>query len=153
MVKNQLTHPSFADIHSGCMDIAFQTKMRNAKFDAILGVSRGGLIPATILSHKLNIPLIPITYSSVVGRGDDKNHPNVLPTVDYKSILIVDDICDSGYTLKELVDHYINENTAVYTAVTHFKLLDNPVIIPNFYWLTVLEDNGWVHFPWEWTDA
>lgn len=152
-MQTSKSHPTYNDIHAACLDIAVQSRIRCVKFDVIIGVSRGGLIPATILSHRLSVPLIPISYSAISGKGDDRNHDNILPIVDSKSILIVDDICDSGYTLRELVDHYSNENTIVYTAVTHFKLLDNPIIIPDFYWVSVSEEtDGWIHFPWEWTD-
>lgn len=53
--------------------------------DSILGIPRGGLIPAVLLSHKLDLPLV-----SVAG-------PNTL---------ILDDICDSGKTLENAPGAY-----------------------------------------------
>jgi len=60
--------------------------------DSIHGIPRGGLIPAVMVSHKLDLP-----YVNVVG-------PNTL---------VIDDICDSGVTLEKA--------PGVYTAVLHFK--------------------------------
>lgn len=142
-------NPTYNDIHDACVSIVKQIKMYELKFDAIIGVSRGGLIPATIISQMLDTPLIPVSYSSKKGKGDDKNHTNILPALPDKTILIVDDICDSGNTLAELVNYYIVEDAIVSTAVIHYKRLSNPVIVPKFIWLTVEENDGWVNYPWE----
>ena len=59
---------------------------------SITGIERGGLIPAVMISHKLNIPYV--------------NKIN-------KDTLVVDDICVSGETLKNTI--------AGYTATLHYK--------------------------------
>ena len=46
---------------------------------SVMGIARGGLIPAVMLSHKLGVP-----YTNLID-------PNTL---------VVDDICDSGVTIK-----------------------------------------------------
>jgi hypoxanthine phosphoribosyltransferase len=51
--------------------------IKKSEIDSIMGLPRGGLIPAVMLSHKLNLPLV------------------FEPT---EKTLIVDDICDSGET-------------------------------------------------------
>ena len=60
--------------------------------DSVTGIARGGLIPAVMVSHKLNLP-----YVGAVG-------PNTL---------VIDDIADSGVTLENA--------PGVYTAVLHYK--------------------------------
>jgi len=50
----------------------------------ISGLSRGGLIPAVMVSHKLNLP-----YTDKILWSDDKVIRNTL---------LIDDICDSGET-------------------------------------------------------
>ena len=59
---------------------------------SVMGIARGGLIPAVMLSHKLGVP-----YTNLVD-------PNTL---------VVDDICDSGVTIKEA--------PGLYTATLHYK--------------------------------
>lgn len=156
-----LTHPSYYDIEKGCAKIAHNylklkgTPGFNELPGAILALSRGGLIPGVILSHIFGAPLIPVQYSSKRGKGDDKNHKNDLPILDkdITSILIVDDICDSGYTLKEVATHYTMSNVAshpklfVNTAVLYYK--KSAIYEPDLYWKKIASDSPWIIFPWE----
>jgi len=65
-------------------------------FNRIIGLTRGGLIPAVVLSHKLEIPLTPLQWSNsedgekefVEWITDDLNQG--------QKMLIVDDIVDSA---------------------------------------------------------
>ena len=71
----------------------------------IVGISRGGLIPGVMMSHKLNVPFKPVHAST----RDFPHWENYLPRPTDKKILIVDDICDSGETFEKL-SNYIKEN-------------------------------------------
>lgn len=90
----------------------------------IYGLPRGGLIPAVILSHKLEIPMI----------------------FDFKKInqhtLVVDDISDTGETLEKLL-----KKKKHITVVCLWSTLTTKVI-PD-YTTNIVEDNDWVVFPWE----
>ena len=142
--------PSHKDIQLASHYLS--TKIKNLDIDLIIGVSRGGLVPANNISHMLNIPLVPISYSSKQGKGDNKNHDNVLPHCTDKKILIVDDIADSGYTLQELKDHYQTNNIVV-TSALYYKNRTDSTIIPDFYWKEIPEDSPWIIFPWEHDDS
>lgn len=87
---------------------------------SITGIERGGLIPAVMISHKLNIPYV--------------NKIN-------KDTLVIDDICDSGETLKNTV--------AGYTATLHYKKTAS--FTPDFYSKEVGDE--WIVYPWERTDS
>jgi hypoxanthine phosphoribosyltransferase len=143
--------PSYEEIHNACKEIALKVQGSNLPITRIGGVSRGGLLPAVILSHLLKLPLILIDYSSLEGKGDDKNHHNVLPELKPEggALLIVDDICDSGKTLNELVFHYTRCNITTYTAALYYKTHDSQPMIPDFVWRTIPHDSGWVIFPYE----
>ncbi len=73
--------------------------------DVIVGISRGGLIPGVMISHKLNIPFKPVHAST----RDFPHWENYLPKPNDSKVLIVDDICDSGETFERL-SNYIKEN-------------------------------------------
>ena len=88
----------------------------------IHGLSRGGLIPAVMLSHKLNIPYI--------------NHPSSFPK---ENVLIVDDIADCGLTLDRWKGYQ--------TAVLHYKPHTSK-IVPDI-WATEHTGDEWVIYPWE----
>lgn len=115
--------------------------------DLIIGIARGGLVPAVHISHCLHTPMLPISYSAQNGNGDNKNHHNTLPIIKGKRLLIVDDICDSGHTLQELVEYYSKDND-VKTAVCYYKYV-NEVHTPDYYGYGIDDDFGWVVFPWE----
>ena len=90
--------------------------------DSVFGLKRGGLIPAVMVSHKLDLP-----WSDVM-----------LPNT-----LVIDDIADTGVTLKNTV--------GVYTAVLHYKP-HTSCYKPNIY---AHEHNGneFIYYPWERKDA
>lgn len=146
----RLLHPTYTDIHNACIGLAHQIELYDYQLDVIVGVSRGGLVPANHLSQLLQVPLVSITYSSKIGKGDDKNHNNYIPQLTDKSILIVDDICDSGNTLKELSTRYLMKpGNTVYTAAIYYKALKEPIYVPTLSWVTIPEFSDWIHFPWE----
>ena len=63
-------------------------KLQSKKFQFITGLPRGGLIPAVLISHKLDI-----TYKSF-------HLPKSIPLNEY---LLIDDIADSGETLLDRI--------------------------------------------------
>ena len=73
--------------------------------DVVVGISRGGLIPGVMISHKLEIPFKPVHAST----RDFPHWENYLPKPKDEKILIVDDICDSGETFVRLSE-YIRDN-------------------------------------------
>jgi hypoxanthine phosphoribosyltransferase len=155
------THPSYHAIHDACKEFIPRMAELNIEPDYIVGLSRGGLIPAVMLSHMTDIPLFPVKYSSKSGHGDNKNHDNHLPffPMEYESgamrgfvsptLLVVDDISDSGKTLREVIDFYRNEQHTVYSAALYYKELSTPVVEPDIYWRKIPEDGPWIIFPWE----
>lgn len=147
----RLYNPTYDDIHDACWGLSKQILLYGIELEAIVGIARGGLVPATALSQMLDIPLIPISYSAKDGKGDNKNHLNQLPEIPYKRILLLDDICDSGKTLSELAKYYDKPgDRRVYTAAIYFKQQQSPPIVPNLFWVSINEhDENWIHFPWE----
>jgi hypoxanthine phosphoribosyltransferase len=117
------------------------------KPDLLLGLTRGGLIPAVMLSHMTGIPMIAAQYSSKDGAGDNKNHRNRLPNIDAEHIMIVDDIADSGYTLQEVSDHYTKQGHVVSTSVLYYK--EGSVFSPTFHAAAIEADSPFIYFPWE----
>ncbi|MGZ5551833.1 MAG: phosphoribosyltransferase [Nitrososphaeraceae archaeon] len=148
-LTSDLTDPSYDTIHNSCHYIATQIKNDSIQVDKIVGITRGGLIPATILSQMLSLPMVTISYSSSKGKGDDKNHNNqVLDIKDATNILLIDDLADSGHTLFELSQIYsTNFSKHVYTGVIHYKT--NSIIRPDYYAIRVPENTGWIVYPWE----
>ena len=135
-------------------DIAAKVETDEAwKPDFLVGVGRGGLVPAAYLSHRTGITLLSVDHSS----GDDAFADELLEKLAAKSrdganILIVDDINDSGSTItylrRTLTEHGCSE--------PHIRVA---VLINNIrsaarveYYGTSLDRSGdkrWFVFPWE----
>lgn len=143
-----LTHPTYNDIHIGCHQIVENILVDRIPINAVVGLVRGGLVPSTIISHILNLPLITLAYSSKNGKGDGK-HENVLPKLpleEYGNILIVDDICDSGETLEDVANYYMGSYGCL-TASLYWKLGSKHCI--DYSWQTIPEDAPYICMPWE----
>ena len=91
-------------------EIIRQMSVGDFKPDVVVGIARGGLVPATMLSHYLGKPLQTINYSL---RDNMVSHVSEISDVarrikEGQNILLVDDICDSGDTLCKVADEITN---------------------------------------------
>ena len=116
------------DIDKLISDLALDIKIADYQIGNIYGVSRGGLIPAVLLSHKLSIPL-----------SDSVN----------ENTLIVDDIVNKNNLLEKILNdsnYYLRHNDDIYTASLIKR--ERSSFEPTFVGLNV-EYNDWVIFPWD----
>jgi len=79
-------------------------------FDVVVGIARGGFPPARLLCDFLNIKtLTAIQIRHYTGGGQQKEEVEISDPINInlkgKKVLIVDDVNDSGETLKVAVDH------------------------------------------------
>jgi len=75
--------------------------------DYIVGLTRGGLIPAVIMSHGLNIPMHTLNVSLRDGsEGPESNLWMAEDAHNGKNILILDDINDTGATLDWIIEDW-----------------------------------------------
>jgi len=144
---SNLLEPTYEELHNALT--TFSTKFVNPdEIDAVIGLARGGLFPSVILSHKLKKPHVCVDFSSERGKGDDTDqHINVIPDIPYNRVLIVDDICDSGHTMAEIVTELQERGIDVSTCVLYLK--DGSAFLPDFHWTLLPKDAGWVIFPFE----
>ena len=114
--------------------LCYKIKEQNIHIENIYGIQRGGLIPAVMISHWLDIPM---------AKGDIG--PNTL---------IVDDICDSGETLDKLVEKYQTLYSYPFnlkTAVLHYKP-HTSCFEPTLY-AEKWNKDVWLIYPWEKEDS
>lgn len=147
-MKPTLVHPSWHDVEKATALIAHQTIKTQFPVGWVIGLTRGGLVPAVIFSQMVDVPMMPANYSSRTGAGDNKNHNNILPVIgSARNILIIDDICDTGHTLEEVRQHYLDQNHDVKTAALYYK--ESSIHVPDFFVHKIPADSPWVIFPWE----
>jgi xanthine phosphoribosyltransferase len=137
------------------------------KPDYIVGISRGGLIPAVMLSQWFNLPMKPLQISlrdhidtvSDCGLAED--------AFSGKNILIVDDINDQGSTLNWLMNDWpelCHPNDTKWNSIWNNNIRF-AVIVDNLsskcevkmdyigFEINKAEQNVWIEFPYEdwWT--
>ena len=96
---------------------------------AIYGLPRGGLPIAVSLSHQLNLPLLMDYYDRKI--------------VTDKKILVVDDIADTGNTLRDF------ESPHNIICTLHYH--EDSIVLPNYY--CDLKGDKWIVYPWETRDS
>ena len=132
------------------LNLADDIKKNCFKFDIIVGVSRGGWIPARILSDLLdNSNLANVKVEFYLGIGETRKEPIITQSVSMKvtdkKVLIVDEISDTGKSLKLVKEHIIKMGAAeVKSATIYYK--PQCFCIPDYY---VKTTNRWIIFPWE----
>ena len=157
----------WSDIEDNCYKIAEQvlntiSPSSSMKVDAVIGLSRGGLVPATIIAHLLNVRKVLVhgyhSYDTDTNMRDPNNaHGVMYKDVVYdlkkglygKQFLIVDDLCDEGITLQGLTKRLYKKfhigAVQFYTATLYCK--SHSIFKPHFVGEYCNKD--WLVFPWE----
>lgn len=116
----------------------------------IVGLSRGGLVPAIILSHVFDVQMVPIMWSA-------RDHAmELLPYVVIEhlrgiaerggQILVVDDIADSGKSFLTLRREFDDFSSSVRWAALYQR--DTSEFVCDFEG-EILTSADWVDFSWE----
>lgn len=108
---------SWSDVEGACLEIARSIVVSNWRPDYIVGITRGGAIPAVMLSQFLGVPMRPLEVSlrdggqTVSDLGMAEDAFGIVPLEQQeiiksrwdpsyrKNILVIDDINDSGATI------------------------------------------------------
>lgn len=148
--------------------IARDITISNWKPDYIVGLTRGGLIPAVMLSHYFSVPMYALGVSLRDQLGSESNLWMAEDAFgcnrdSKKNILIVDDINDTGATFNWIVNDWKSScfpddpnwnnvwNQTVKFAVLVDNLSSDFQYRMNYVGMEVnkAENNVWVDFPWE----
>ncbi|MBA7669284.1 Xanthine phosphoribosyltransferase [subsurface metagenome] len=142
--------PSWDRIYELCIQVANQVRCSGYKPDLLVSVSRGGWVPGRVLSDLLenpNIATIKVEYYVDIYKTHTK--PKItqpLPIeVKGKKILLIDDIADSGKSLK-LVKEHLAEQGAVDVKICTLYYKPWSILTPDFF---VRMTDAWVCFPHE----
>lgn len=150
-IYTPVPHDEFvADIHLLAAEIAAD---RHWAPSYIIGIGRGGLVPAVFLSHATGLPTLSVDYSSQVedfataplGRLAQRTRAG-------ERLLLVDDINDSGGTIGRIRALLAGEGAEA-AMVRFATLLDNIRSSERVdYRARVIDRNetkDWFIFPWE----
>ncbi|MEM2094257.1 MAG: phosphoribosyltransferase family protein [Candidatus Bathyarchaeia archaeon] len=117
--------------------------------DVLLGVARGGLVPARLLSDMLDVPTL---FTVGVSFYKDFYKTEKLPRITQalpssfagRYVLVVDDVVDTGESLCVVMDELKKHELFAKTATLYKKPWSK--FTPDFF---VVETDAWVVFPWE----
>lgn len=129
-------------------------RINREDYDAILAITRGGMIPGCLVSEMIdlrNILTAAVMFYTDVGETLDEPRFLQFPSdilLFGKRILIVDDVWDTGKTamaVRRRVEQAGGEPTV---AVLHFKPARNkfPDQKPDLY---AMETDDWIVYPWD----
>ena len=111
-------------------DLIMKIESEGKRYTGVHGLPRGGLPIAVAVSHYFDIPIIKhISFNT-------------------NNLLIVDDICDSGETLKTLLTGEFGNNHP--DVATMFLRTDSKY--QPLYWCKQVNHSYWVDFPYEYPD-
>ena len=118
------------------------------KFDLVIGIARGGLPVAMVVSDRLGAKVDFINVKSYTGLGT-RTKPRIVTTITEQirgeQVLLVDDIVDGGDTMRTVTDYLTTKDpAAIKTAALFTKPWSS--LRPDFS-LGVVE--AWVVFPYE----
>ncbi len=146
--------PSWDKIYEMLLNLAVRIRQSGFKADLIVGVSRGGWAPGRILSDLLeNTHTANIKIEFYVGLAKTARKPVVTQAISEdisgKGILVVDDVSDTGESLKVAFDHVLEKGAGeVKTATIYYK--PHSTFKPDFFSDTT---SNWIIFPWERLEA
>jgi len=123
-------------------------------YDVMLVITRGGMVPACIISERLNLRNILVAaVMFYTGVEHTLEKPIFLqfpsdPLLNKRRVLIVDDVWDSGRTIMAVRERVRQAGGYPQTAVLHFKPRRTAYsdARPDYY---VDETDAWIVYPWD----
>ena len=152
-------HVSWEEYHKKTEELAIKIYNDGWKFNQVVCIAKGGMRVGDIFARIFDVPLAILSVESYKGEGV-KNKRGAInfsrdlaktsPNIGSK-VLLVDDLADSGITLKKSIDwldhiygFYLDE--PIRTGVIYYKSVSN--YKPDYY-VDYLKDSPWIHFPYE----
>ena len=164
-IMSKLRQYTWEGVQEAVSSIAMQMYKDEWRPDYIVGITRGGLIPAVLLSHTTEIPMKTLCVQLESDGLDENTERNALMArdalKDNKKILIIDDINRGGDAIEWIQNDWQDslgmtgdyKSEAWHNSVRFASLIDNPnskVLMDYCNEEIDLDDEDlWVEFPWE----
>lgn len=141
---------TWQEMHSFAKETANNIKKSGFHPDIIIGLSRGGLVPARLFCDFLHIKdcfTIKVDHWGLTAAKDGQAKLTQKLNVDLtgKKVLIVDDITDTGQSM-ELAKKHIEELYPKEIKTATLIHLNNSKYVPDFFGYK--RDWAWIIFPW-----
>lgn len=145
-----ITNDAFLD---DVKNVAQQIARGDWKPDFVIGIGRGGLVPAVYISHHINLPMLSIDHSSKIpGFADELLAKVAAKSASGVRLLFIDDINDSGGTI-DYIRQLLADNACCGDNLRFAVLINNSRSrVSVDYWAQMIDrdlDKRWFVFPWE----
>lgn len=129
-------------------------KLKELTFDAVLVITRGGIIPGGIIAERLGVTKVFVASVDFYSDEDaDMNFPILMQfPVDSllrgQHVLVVDDLWDRGREVSSVRERVEQTGGEATTFVMHYKPHRSifPDSAPDFY---TAKTKDWIIYPWE----
>ncbi len=148
--KGEFEVPTWNQIYTMLLNMAEKIRRDGFKPDVIVGVSRGGWPPARVLSDLLDNPnLANVRAEFYLGVAETKGEPTLTQPVSVnvkgKKVLVVDEVADTGKSLKLVKEHLTERGASeIKIATVYYKPWS--IVKPDYY---ERKTSLWIVFPWE----
>ena len=134
---------SWEQLHRDAKALSWRLHDQKKKWDKIIAVTRGGLVPAAIIARELSIHHIDTVCITTYDR-QVKGAPTVLKGVegDGENCLIIDDLVDTGTTAQVIRDMF----PKACFATVYAKPAGKPLVD---CYVTEVSQDTWILFPWD----
>lgn len=135
-------HLDWPTLHRDCRVLA-QRLIEADTWQGIVGIARGGLIPAAILAREMNIRLVDTVCISSYSHNQ-QGALDIIKSIDHdgSGLLVVDDLVDTGNTARAVREQLPNATlVAIYAKPAAKHLLDD--------YVTNIAQDTWIYFPWD----
>jgi len=141
---------TWSDYGTGVRQLAQMIADDGFRPDIILGIARGGLIPTGSLGYALSVKNTYVMNVEYYTDIDERLEvPTILPPylnlvdLEHTDILVVDDVADTGHTLRMVHEFVAGKVASARTAVLYEK--PRSVIKSDYVWRRT---SKWINFPW-----
>lgn len=142
---------TWADVETGVNIII--NRIGNKKYDYVIGIANGGLIPATLIAKKLKLKTISVGLEAYDAK--DFKNVNLWSEINKRSYvtqqsglcLLVDDISDSGKSFNYIKNDYL-KNKEIICDTASLVVKPKTSFVPDYFAMYEHTDT-WVKFPWE----
>ena len=140
---------SWDQFHRDARALAWRLSGAARLFDAMVCITRGGLVPAAIVARELGIRMIETVcvssyhdYQTQGGLQVIKSISTNIISGDGEGVLVIDDLVDTGKTV-QLVREMLPK---AHYATVYAKPLGRPQVDT---FVTEVSQDTWIYFPWD----
>ena len=153
---------TWPQVEGACLDLSRQMVQDKWYPDYIVGLNRGGLVPANLISQYLDIPMATLMVSLRDGGIKVSDCGMAEDAYNGQNILIVDDINDQGSTIAWIKQDWQSSclpndprwPDEIWGYNVRFAVLTNNLSskedVDYTYWeVNKMEEDCWLVYPWE----